>query len=102
MPNNATKSGSRDVLYRPLTHSCISLISLLLPKIQEQALAKDEARIKARRERDMERRDRFLNARTRIMGIDAQALDEQVSSMRRSRDEAKETDRIDSKCDDSA
>ncbi len=62
-------------------------------------MAKDEARINARRERDEVRRDRFMNARTRIMGIDAQALDEQVSAMRRGRDEAKESDRMDSKFD---
>ena len=62
--------------------------------MQELALAKEDARIRARRERDEERRHRFLNARTRIMGLDAAALDEQVQEMRRSREDAKESDRL--------
>jgi hypothetical protein len=62
--------------------------------LQELALAKEDARIRARRERDEERRHRFLNARTRIMGLDAAALDEQVQEMRRSREDAKESDRL--------
>ena len=57
-------------------------------------MAKDDARIRARRERDEERRQRFLNARTRIMGVDAAALDEQVQEMRRGRNDAKESDRL--------
>ena len=62
--------------------------------LQEVALAKEDARIRGRRERDEVRRDRFLNARTRIMGVDAQALDQQVADMRKGRTDAKESDRI--------
>jgi RIB43A len=65
--------------------------------LQEQALAKEAARIKARRERDEIRRERFLNARTRIMGIDAEALDKQVAEMRQAREDGKDADRVESK-----
>jgi len=62
--------------------------------LQEAALAKDQARIQAQRERNAKRHDLFINnPRERIMGIPKQALDEQVAAMRRSRDETKEADR---------
>lgn len=41
-------------------------------------LLKEEARIESKRRENAERRDRFLNARTRVMGIDVNALDQQV------------------------
>ena len=49
--------------------------------LQEAALAKDQARIQAQRERNAKRQDLFINnPRERIMGIPKQALDEQVNS----------------------
>ena len=47
--------------------------------LQEAALAKEQARIQAQRERNAKRHDLFINnPRERIMGIPKQALDEQV------------------------
>ena len=64
---------------------------------QEQALAREQSRINSRAERDEARRLKFLNARTRIIGIDTQALGQQCEEMRRKREEEKESDRQDSK-----
>ena len=46
--------------------------------LQDANLLKEEARIERKRRENAERRDRFLNARKRIMGIDVNALDQQV------------------------
>ena len=40
---------------------------------------KQEQAVENRRFRDMERRNRFLNARTRMMGVDTSFLDQQCA-----------------------
>ena len=60
-------------------------------------LRKEQKNILGRRERDEERRIRFLNARTRIMGIDTQALSEQVNESRYAKELEKEEMRMESK-----
>ena len=44
----------------------------------DDQLMREEARIRRKREENAKRRDRFLNARKRIMGVDVEALDAQV------------------------
>lgn len=45
----------------------------------DDQLMMEEARIRRKREENAKRRDRFLNARKRIMGVDVEALDAQVA-----------------------
>ena len=44
--------------------------------------SREEKRLEARRKRDEERRQRFLNAKTRTLGVDVAALDRQVAEKR--------------------
>ena len=44
--------------------------------------SREERRLEARRQRDEERRQRFLNAKTRTLGVDVAALDRQVAEKR--------------------
>lgn len=44
--------------------------------------SREELRLQARRERDEQRRQRFLNAKTRTLGVDTAALDRQVAEKR--------------------
>ena len=59
-------------------------------------MAKQQAKIELMRKSNEERRLRFLDAPGRTMGINSQALDAQVALNQRKREEAKESDRIDS------
>ena len=45
----------------------------------DAALVKEEARIRLKREQNAVRRDRFLDARKRVFGLDVEALDAQVA-----------------------
>ena len=44
--------------------------------------SREEQRLQARRQRDEQRRQRFLNAKTRTLGVDVAALDRQVAEKR--------------------
>ena len=59
-------------------------------------MAKQQAKIELMRNANEERRLRFLDAPGRTMGIDSHALDVQVALHMRNREEARESDRIDS------
>jgi hypothetical protein len=60
----------------------------------DAALAKEEARIALKRQQNELRRQRFLNSRTRIMGVDVDALDSQVAEMNKRKSDGKEAERI--------
>ena len=64
---------------------------------QEEALAKDAARLKLKREQNEIRRLRFHNARLRTIGIDVEALDAQVEEKRRLQSDRDEMNRMDRK-----
>jgi len=48
-------------------------------ELQVEALGRDQARVEAMRARNEERRERFLNARQRSIGIDVDSLDQQCA-----------------------
>ncbi len=50
----------------------------------DAALMKEEARIKLKREQNALRRDRFLDARKRVFGLNVEALDAQVAEKNQS------------------
>lgn len=54
----------------------------------------DEARIQAKRERQQALKDRMLNARQRTIGIDREALDQQVQERQRQKHLEKQADRM--------
>ena len=56
-------------------------------------LLKEEARIKMKREANAARRERFMNARKRVMGIDVAALNAQVAEKKALVEAEKEADR---------
>jgi len=60
----------------------------------DEALMKEEAKINNRRRQNAIRKERLLNARKRCIGVDVDALDAQVSEMRRSREHAVEQVRL--------
>jgi len=60
----------------------------------DAVLAKEEARIALKRQQNELRRQRFLNARTRIMGVDVDSLDAQVADMKQRQSDGKESERI--------
>lgn len=62
---------------------------------QEEALAKDEAKLRHKREQNEIRRIRFHNARLRTIGIDVEALDAQVEEKRRQKNDREEMNRMD-------
>ena len=51
-----------------------------------EALGKDQARIDAMRARNEARRERFLNARQRAIGVDVDSLDAQCAEKRAAQD----------------
>lgn len=63
---------------------------------QDEAMARQQAKIELMRNANEERRLRFLDAPGRTMGINTQALDAQVALHQRNKEAAKESDRIDS------
>ena len=62
---------------------------------QEEALAKDEAKLRHKREQNEIRRIRFHNSRLRTIGIDVEALDAQVEEKRRQKNDREEMNRMD-------
>lgn len=64
----------------------------------DSALAKEEARIQLKRAQNEKRKERFLSARTRLIGVDVDALDAQVAEMQRLKSDTKEADRVEREC----
>ena len=62
-------------------------VALEMQQQQEQA-------VRNRRARDEQRRARFLNARTRMMGVDQAFLDQQVAEKQARKDAEKAADRM--------
>lgn len=60
-------------------------------------MAKDEAKIRLRREANEQRRLRIMDARARTMGLDVEALDAQVEEKRRLKKLGQDNDDILSK-----
>lgn len=60
----------------------------------DDKLLKEEARIRLKREQNLARKNRFLNARTRIMGVDVEGLDAQVEAKRRQDQDSRDEDAI--------
>jgi len=60
----------------------------------DAALAKEEARIALKRQQNEMRRQRFLDSRTRVMGLDVDALDAQVAEINKQKADGKEAERI--------
>ena len=60
-------------------------------------MAKEEARIKAKREANEQRRIRYLNAKVRLIGLDVQALDQQVLEKQQRKSQERDYDKFESK-----
>lgn len=60
-------------------------------------MAKEEARVKARRDANEQRRIHYLNAKVRLIGLDVQALDQQVLEKQQRRSQERDTDKFESK-----
>jgi hypothetical protein len=65
---------------------------------QELAIEKDKERLRYKAEQNVIRNLRFRDARYRTIGIDEQALREQIQDNDRRREEEKEGGRMDRKC----
>lgn len=63
-------------------------------KLQDDVMAREEARIKSKREANEQRRVRYLNAKVRLIGLDVQTLDQQVAEKQRMRQTEKDADRF--------
>jgi hypothetical protein len=63
-------------------------------KLQDELLARDNAKIQRKRELFEQRRQRILNAKVRLIGLDVQPLNEQVKEKERLRQEEREADRF--------
>lgn len=61
-------------------------------RLQDDLYAKEEAKIARKRAANEERRQRILNAKTRVLGVDVDALDAQVEEKRKTKDNGKEYD----------
>ena len=66
----------------------------MLAGTTDAALAKEEARIRLKREQNEKRKERFFDSRKRLIGVDVDALDAQVAEMQKSKADGKEADRI--------
>jgi hypothetical protein len=65
---------------------------------QELAIEKDKERLRYKAEQNVIRNLRFRDARYRTIGIDEQALREQIQDNDRRREDEKEDGRIDREC----
>jgi hypothetical protein len=65
--------------------------------MQDKSLQREELRIKAKREANEERRKRFLNARSRLIGLDVAALDQQVAEKEERRRREQEITKLERK-----
>lgn len=63
---------------------------------QDAALQMEEARIRMKREANERRRERFLDARLRTIGLDIVGLDAQVAEKRRNQQNDRESDKLES------
>lgn len=63
---------------------------------KDGALSRDEMRIKLKREANEQRRLRLLDARKRVIGLDVDALNEQVAEKERMKSDMKEIERLES------
>ena len=52
------------------------------PRTNSSVASREELKLQALRERNEQRRQRFLNAKTRTLGVDTAALDRQVAEKR--------------------
>jgi len=59
-------------------------------------MSKEEARIQLKRENMEKRKEKLLNPRARVIGLDVDALDAQVAEVQKSRANMKQQDLIDS------
>lgn len=60
-------------------------------------MAKEELKIARRRQMNEERRLRILNAKVRLIGLDVQALDEQVKEKQMKKMQDRDVDRFERK-----
>jgi hypothetical protein len=63
--------------------------------LQDEALRKEENRIRYKREVNRIRAERIHNARNRLIGLDVDALDAQVAEVQRNRQNDRLEDRLD-------
>lgn len=63
--------------------------------LQDEALRKEEAKIRFKREQNRKRCERIHNSRARLIGVDVDALDAQVEEIRRNRQNYKDGDKLD-------
>ncbi len=63
----------------------------------QASLNKEEARIKAKREANERRCDRFLNARVRTLGVDVAGLNAQVAEKQANAQNGKDNDKLERK-----
>lgn len=63
---------------------------------QVQAMEKEEAKLRFKREQNEIRRQRFQNARVRTIGVDVDALNAQVEEKRQGRNNLEESNRQES------
>lgn len=83
---------------RPLaaTTQPIGFFEEMLPgnNLQEAQLAREEAKILRRREENEIRRQRYLQAKVRLIGVDVQALNDQVAEKQRMKQHERDTDKF--------
>jgi RIB43A len=72
-------------------------MSLPLTSLQAKLEAKEEMKLKFKRDANLMRNQRFLNARQRVIGVDVDALDMQVWEKKMAAESDKETARIESR-----
>jgi len=63
-------------------------------KLQDEVMAKEEAKIKMRREANEQRRLRIMDARARTMGLDIEALNAQVEEKNRAKRAGQENEEL--------
>lgn len=66
-------------------------------KLQDEYLAKEQAKINRKKDLFEDRRKRILNAKVRLIGVDVDALNKQVLEKQRLKEMEKESDRFESK-----
>ncbi|RYG95646.1 hypothetical protein EON65_55675 [archaeon] len=64
---------------------------------KEAQLAREQAKILKRREDNETRRQRYLQAKVRLIGVDVQALNAQVAEKERSRQNERDNNKYDRK-----
>ncbi len=75
------------------SHSAVIRMLRQIEALQDQALAKESQKLAERQARDRARVQRFIDARTRTVGVDKGALDAQLEAKQRLRELEKEAAR---------